>query len=356
MSYTPKKQHAPIDDSVQVPAAIRAAAARSEALHKQAYEAPAQEAEAPNANANVEQQQNGENREPTQANNEVTPQPEVRQEGAPASAAPQADNWEHKYNSLKGRYDRQDETVRGLNNRISQLEGLLARAQDTPAAQPTQANPDLKFKSISAEDREAYGDDFLDVAARAAQERLNPTIASLQRELESLKGQVGGVAAQTQNTVKQNMYAYLDSQQANWRELNRDPKFIAWANLPDAFSGDIRISMMRDAFDKGDSQRVLRFFQGYLADEAATDPAGGIKPVTPNGKIPLETFAAPGRAKAPAASASQAQAPGEKETITHAQIAAFYQAVNKGAYRGNEAEKNRLEQMIFAAQAEGRVV
>lgn len=110
---------------------------------------------------------------------------------------------------------------------------------------------------------------------------------------------------------------------------------------------------MLDAFEKADGQRVLRFFQGFLSDEAATGPAT-TQTEPPNGKVPLETFAAPGRAKAPAASV--AIAPVEKETITHAQIAAFYSDVQRGRFRGNEAEKDRLEAMIFEAQAEGRVV
>ena len=113
--------------------------------------------------------------------------------------------------------------------------------------------------------------------------------------------------------------------------------------------------MLQEAHRNGEAQRVLQFFKGFLSDEAVTAPAGdqpGKVTSLGNEKTPLENFAAPGRAKAPAASS----APGEKETISRAQIANFYRMVNQGHYRGNDAEKNRLEQMIFDAERDGRIV
>jgi hypothetical protein len=343
---------APADDSVVLPAAIRAAAQRSATLHQQAYQseqpkepdAPATPAE-PSPDA-------GSQGEPKTPDAPPAPAPEAGTEGvAPAPKDDSKSDWEHKYNSMKGRYDRAESTISGLNQRISQLEALLARAQ-SEQPKPQQPTPDLTFKSISKDERETYGDDFLDVAARAAQEKLNPEIAELKAKLARLEGTVGNVAETTQRSAAQSVNAYLDEQVPNWRQLNRDDKFLAWANLPDPLSGGIRITMLRDAHAKGDAQRVARFFQGFLADEAATAPAVTVLKPDASNKVPLENFAAPGRATAPAATS----APVEKETITRAQIAAFYADVNRGKYRGNTAEKDRLEQMIFQAEAEGRIV
>ena len=331
---------APIDESVQLPAAIRAAAARSNELHKQAYQAeePAQVQQpvVPAADQPV-----------TPATPEVVVEP-------PKVVDATKDDWEHRYNSMKGRYDRADETIRGLTSRIGQLEAALANP--TPAA-PVKPNPDLQFKSmITDKDRADFGEDFIDVAQRAALEKVSPEIAALKAKLAQLEGTVGSVAAQTQTQTKQNIYTKLDEKLTNWRDINKDPKFLAWVNLPDQFSGAIRVHMMNDAFNKGDAQRVLNFFNGFLSEEAASAPATA-KPdtVTPQGntKVPLEAFAAPGRATTAAATTP---APAEKETITRAQIAAFYADVNKGKYRGNDEDKNRYERMIFEAEADGRIV
>lgn len=340
MAYTPKKQHDPIDPNLQLPAAIRAAAARSDVLHREAYQtaAPAAEVETPPAEVTP----------PAAPPAGVTPPAATPPAAAPAEQG--TDEWMNKYKSIKGRYDQQDETIRGLNNRITELSGLLSRAQVAPP--PQQATPDLKFSSITDKDREDFGADFIDVAQRAAQEKLTPEIQSLKQEIERLKGAVGNVTERTAQTAQQALYAHLTKELPDWRAINRDPKFIAWANLQEPLSGVIRMSMLRNAFDQGDGQRVLRFFQGFLADEAATAPAT-LKPDPQNkGKVPLESFAAPGRATAPAA----ATPPGEKETYTNAQIAKFYMDVQKGVYRGNDAEKDRIEASIFKAQAEGRIV
>lgn len=340
----------PADTNVQLPAAIRAAAARSNALHKQAYETAPDAAAKPEAAA-ATPEAGGTEGKSASAQPEAVTTPETGTEGAASQTPAQgADNWEHKYNSMKGRYERQEDTIKGLNSRISQLEALLSRAQAQPPAQ--QLTPDLSFKKITEKDREDFGTDFIDVAQRAAEEKLSPEIAELKAKLARLEGNLNTTVEQTQQTRQQAMWAFLTEKLPNWRTINRDAKFLAWTNLPDPLSGGIRGDMLRDAYAQGDAQRVLRFFHSFLTDEAATAPAADTKPDANKGKVPLETFAAPGRATAPATTV----VPGEKETITNAQIAQFYLDVQKGKYRGNPAEKDRLERMIFDAQAEGRIV
>jgi hypothetical protein len=347
MSYKQENKNLPpLDKDVVIPAAIRAASLRASALHAEAYntpEAPPQEAQGTPPAA--------EGTPPAAEARTPATEPPPGKEPPPA----QADTWEHRYKSLKPRFDKQDDVISQLNGRIRDLElSLTQRAAPSPAER---RNPDLNFKPLDADEREAYGDDFLDVAARAAREKLDPELKSLRQELEQLKGAVGNVSEDNEKERRKKFYDHLNDQLPSWKTLNRDPKFIAWCNLPDPFSGAIRGAMLNDAVAKGDAPRALRFFNGFLTDEAATAPAGN-RPELPrlpngqaNGKVPLENFAAPGRAKAPAGDPP----PAEKEIITPAQIAHFYLLVQKGHYKGNEAEKERLEREIFAAQADGRV-
>ena len=69
-----------------------------------------------------------------------------------------------------------------------------------------------------------------------------------------------------------------------------------------------------------------------------------------SGKIPLETFAAPGRAR----SVPQ-QLPPERPVYTQASIAQFSDDKRNGKFRGREAEMNAIEQDIYRAQHEGRI-
>lgn len=361
----------PIDDNVQLPAAIRAAAARSEQLHKAAYEGdtPPQPEEPPKEPQQPQEQSQEPNEDGSKEGKSQEPKP---QEPAPAQAG-QGDtppapaqsgdnkgrNWENDYNAMKGRHDKlKEETIPELNNRIRHLESLLASAATAPKQQEPQQRPpsELQFGKVTDKDREDFGEEFLDAARRAAEEKLGPYIQQLEQQVRQLGGSVQTAASMSAKSAKEALYRTLDTQLPNWRQVNRDQGFIAWTNMRDPFSGQPRIKLLQEAFDNNDTDRVLHFFRSFLTDEATTAPAPGYQTETPPaqqpGKVPLETFAAPGRAKAPAAQTP----PGEKETISRAQISQFYLDVQKGKYRGNEAEKNRLEQMIFDAERDGRII
>ena len=115
--------------------------------------------------------------------------------------------------------------------------------------------------------------------------------------------------------------------------------------------------MLNTAFRAADAPRVIAFFKGFLNEEVATGqqpaPQPPASPQTRTAAVPLDTLAAPGRAK-PATGADSTSAPADKPIITRAQIAAFYDQVRRGAYAGRDADKARDEAIIFAAQREGR--
>lgn len=334
---------APLDPDVKIPAAIRAAAAKAESLHQQEYTpAPTQD-------------NHGQERQPEEAKPSATTE-EVKEPAKEVPAqvpATGGEDYEHRYNSLKGRYDKQDDVIRSLTHELGSLRSQIETLRTTAAPAPVQRTNENSFKKLTDEEREAYGSDFIDVSARAAEEKLMPEIVELRRQLAELGGKVETTASSSKEARVAAMWEKLDRNLPSWRKINREPKFLAWVNLRDPFSGAIRIDMLKQAFDAGEGDRVLHFFNGFLRDEAVVDPDAAPKAdVTSQGKVPLESLAAPGRAKASAASPT----PGEKETISRSQITEFYRLVNSGHYRGNEAEKDALEQRIFQAQAEGRVV
>lgn len=345
--YRQQKQHAPIDETVPVPAAIRAAAERSAALHKQAYQT-----EEPKEPAKP-QEPNGQTEEPKVPEAPKTP------EKAPDVKAPEpnsAEDWENRYKAMKGRNDRNEQQLGELGRELASIREELNRVRAAPA-QVQQPTPDLTFGKITDKDREDFGADFIDVAKRAAAEAFMPEIERLKKQVTELGGTVENVARTTHDTQTLTMNERLDRDLPTWREINRDPKFLAWVGLRDPYSGAIRMEMMRAAHAKGDAQRVLNFFKGFLSDEATTAPAPAptsdlLKQEQP--KVPLESLAAPGRAKA-SASTPPVSDPDEKEIITRAQVTEFYRLLNSGHYRGREAEAKGLEERIFAANRDGRI-
>jgi hypothetical protein len=194
----------------------------------------------------------------------------------------------------------------------------------------------------------------LDVVGKKAKETFSGEVGELKTQVETLTRQLQNVGQTVSTDARGKMKEALTSQIPNWSAINLDNDFLNWLQLPDTYSGAIRHTLLKQAWERNETPRVLAFFKGWLAEEAAVAPAN-TKPdpvqEANSGKIPLEQFAAPGRAK----SAADTSAPAEKPIITRAQITDFYRDVAAQKYRGRDQEKDRLEQMIFAAEREGRI-
>jgi hypothetical protein len=334
-----------VDPSVKLPPAVRAIVNAAEDLHKETYkveELPADPQDPPAA---------------TSPQESVTPQVTD-----PPQTPVDDQTWEHKYKSMKGRYDaevpRLKDQLRGLSEQVSNLNNLLATMQAAPQAPPA-GEPE---RLITDEEVESYGKDFLDVVGKKAKEIAGAEIRKLQSEIAGLKSQIGNVATAGVQSARDKMLDTLDESVPNWRELNEEPKFLAWLGEPDVFSGATRHELLKQAYDRNESRRVLAFFQGFLTEEAALNPASAGNPKATSqqpdqntgnkpGKVPLASLAAPGRA----GTAAGDKLPAEKPIITTKQITDFYHNRALGKYAGREKEADAFEAQIFDAQKDGRI-
>ena len=361
---------APVDANVTIPAAVKAAAARSAETFKSIYGDQAADGEAAEGTeittAQDASDQTAQPDQPKEAqkSSEAPLTAEVNQQKTYTKQAPGEDeqSWEHKYKSMKGRYERAESTIRQLTERISSMENVIISLQAAPPPEAQRYGGDdfggqtvSTQKYLTPEEEADYGSEFLSVVGKKAKEELAPEVVALKKEVDYLKQQMGGIGGYVTQTERQRMQASLDAAMPNWREVNRDPNFLTWLKLPDAYSGAIRHNLLKQAYERNDGPRVLAFFRGFLSEEAAVSPANSGPDVpdgaTVQGKVPLNTLAAPGRAKTAAAST----APAEKPYFTRAQIAKFYADSAAGRFRGREAEKDRIEKQIFAAEREGRI-
>lgn len=338
------------DPNVKIPAAVLRAAAASEAVFNAAYKPEPvsdgvseteQEAGTPAADA-------------APAPTAEAQAEKVTSEGNTSKSAPKGEDeqsWEHRYKSMKGRYDRAESQVRQLTEQIASLQNVIATMQTAPP--PAQKSDETYAERLlTPEEEQDYGPEFLNVVGKKAKEELLPIVKQYEDKIARLEAQLQNVGGYVQQDARTRMMTQLEQSVPNLAELNTSPDFLAWLKLPDPYSGAIRHTLLKEAFDRNDTSRVLAFFRGFLAEEAATAPA---EPETgrrePPAKPSLEQFAAPGRAKTAAAGS----APAEKPIFTRAQIAKFYADSAAGKFRGKEAEKDRLEAQIFEAEREGRI-
>jgi hypothetical protein len=374
----------PSDPDVKIPASVARSAALADELLKQqqaAQDGVTQEGNEPQEEAPQEQAPGETQLQKTEGSAEAARQRNARgqwvreleqqpsqefvqqaepQAQEPARAqepTPKGDDqtWEARYKSLNGRIEKQSRVMQEQNQQIQNLQGLLAQMQH-PSKEEQKAPTPESF--LTPEERESYGDDFLQVVGKKANEIVAPLKRELEDKIKELNQRLGSVGGTVQQSLKDRMDSTLDQEVPQWRQLNETPAFLEWLQLTDPYSGTIRINLLRDAYGQCNTPRVAAFFKGFLAEEAATAPrdqeatpqAAAPQSAPQPGKPSLDQFAAPGRAKSAAG-----PAPAEKPFFTRAQIATFYAASTAGKFAGREAEKQKIEAQIFEAQREGRV-
>lgn len=348
------------DPDVKIPAAVAAAAKRSEEMFHQYRDTAAEVTEEGNHEQNEPE---GEKPQELRAESlkSETPKTEAPKAEAPKSEAQKpADEatWEQRYKAMHGRYMKQEQIIKQMTGELQSLQQVIATMKVAGAtdAKPDAAAQDAQQSAqslLTDEEINEYGEDLLRVVGKRARAEFEPLLRQRDEEIRQLKARLEGVGDVVQTNAKERMFAQMDKELPQWRDLNTNQDFLRWLGLPDPYSGGIRHDMLKAAYAQGNAHRVLAFFNGFLAEEAAVDPAreqADTKVVSVS-RVPLSSLAAPGRAKAAASNPE----PAEKPTFTRAEIAKFYLDVSSGKYRGREAEKQKIEGMIFEATKAGRV-
>lgn len=298
------------------------------------------------------------NQEPEEPAKAAVPTEEPQEPAEPAEPKGEApDAWQRRYEILKGKYDaevpRMAAQIREMKGEMDGLRGLLANLQQTPPG-ASQATPQAPASLIDPKEREEYGDELISVIQRGAQEVFNPEVAGLREEIAELKRQLGGMGQTLTQTQQGTVLDRLAQEVPEWEKLNNDELFLDWLAQEDRYAGMTRQDMLDRAFKANDAARVIRFFKGYLEENAALQPAQADPAPAPARKTEttLDDMVAPGK---PSGASGQVAQTGNKRTWTQKQIADFYRKVNAGKYRTRPKEQEEIERDIVAAAGEGRI-
>lgn len=372
------KRGAP-DTSVKPPPAVKAAADRANELVAQAKATRAQN-DASGANTPI-----GETAKPAQntppssmvmanfdpANPTPPGEPSSAPPPAPTPPQPQTqEDWEHQFKSLKGRYDRETEEKRRLNQQVIDMQRLMAQVAPSPA--PVEGSgvrfnvaPPPPGRKVTPKEVAEYGEELMDVVGRRAAEVYEPMLAQVVGELQQVKRQIGGVQNTVAYDARVQMYNDLAKEVPNWNDINNHPAFLQWLDQIDPISHQTRRSFLNAAHNSNLTGQVVDIFKGFLSDVAARSPAqiagsqpgngaGGNSqsyPVASTPQVDLMQLAAPGRAKT-----GQTNVPPEKPIFSTADVTQFYRDKTAGRYAGREAEADTLERAFIQAGNEGRII
>jgi cell division septum initiation protein DivIVA len=261
-----------------------------------------------------------------------------------------------KYKTLQGMYNaevpRLHQQNRELNQRVQQMEQLLASlsAQKEPAAAPQPVE-----KLVTEHDVAEYGES-IDVMRRVSMEEVNPLvqrIAKLEQLLTQMQTnvvpQVQAVAQRQQLSAEQQFWTDLTGLVPNFRDINANGDFQTWLLEADPLTGITRQTYLDDAQRALDARRVSNFFRTWL------DTTGQAVDAQPTGRATnpeLEKQVAPGRSRGSGTPAAANKA----KVYSPQDIQKFFDEVRSGKYKGREADRDRIERDIFAAQRENRIV
>lgn len=303
---------------MDIPANVKAASDRADALIKQQNGTQPEVTDTPDADTKA-----------TGDDKPVTPEPQK-----------QVDDFETKYRTLQGKYNaeipRLNQQVRTLQEQIKSFEEEMARN-----GSQLKTNSDGTDYNIDPESLSEYGEEF-EVLARQ--------VNQLSAENKQLKAQIGNV---TQTQGKSAYDGYINSVAARLKDkgrdfsvLNADPDFLTWLQEPHPFTGRPRHASLQEAEKAMDVERTMRIFDEYLG--AASPPKEQQKPKQSLPNV-QPTYKNPG-------SDTNPPMPGSQGRIwTRGEISQFYKDKSTGAFRGREAEFKAIEADMFAAQRDGRI-
>jgi hypothetical protein len=261
-------------------------------------------------------------------------------------------NWQQKYKTLQGMYNAEvpqlKQMVQEQGSKINQFEQLIATINQQKQ-QPQEAPKPI----LSDEELNEYGES-IDIMRKVTKEETG----NLLGEVSALKAQIAQMAQNTVPQVQQLANQVGDTQEQlfwsklstivpDWQSINENENFQTWLLEVDPLSGMARQAYLEDAQRRYDVDRVAAFFTSW----SDLNGNGSAQQVKSTNQDELKQQVAPKKSRSAGANTPA----GSKPSYSTADIAAFYDDVRKGKFKGRDEERAKIERDIFAAQAEGRI-
>jgi hypothetical protein len=286
--------------------------------------------------------------------NNPEPQASTTQEPV-AAVKPQEQNhvddqnsqtYAQRWRSLQGIHNSTKQRLDALEAQNQELQRLVSTMQTAPVT--NMANKQF----LTDQDMSEYGADMVDVMRRAAREELKDfagAVGSLKQDIDGLRQVVPAVqqlSRETQVTAQERFFADLARAVPDYEQVNNATEFRQWLLTPDPMTGILRQTYLVDAQKTGDVGRVANIFNTWKS-------LSGTQGQTNARLSPQQELE---RQQAPSRNLTTAPVENQGRLWDPREISEFYDQRRKGQWAGREAEYKALEQDIFKAQKEGRIV
>lgn len=276
------------------------------------------------------------------------PQP-ATEVATPAEPAPQGvpeETWEKRYTALQGKYNAEVPTLIQQNREMqAQIQHLMA-AMEKKQEEPQQTTQ--KKQLITDEDREAFGNDLIDLADRVAQERIGNLTEQrdeLLARINQIEAKLGTVDQRVAVSAEERFFSGLAARVPDWETINVDPRLLQWLQEPDPVYGIPRKAALDNAFQNMDYERTAVIFNTFKQVAGLNEKPRQEQPKQQT----LQSQVAPTTSRtAPPVTGQET-----KRIWTQPEIASFYAEARRGYLTNEEVAKTERE--IELAVSEGRV-
>lgn len=242
---------------------------------------------------------------------------------------------------LQGKYNAEVPRLHAeLNAAKAEISALKAENQAlkaqpaNPVPGPSDAGDPLK------KIREDYGDDFANNLVAAIERAVMAKTAPISEKVNTVE------TRQTKTAYQTYMEALL-SAVPKAPEINENQEFKNWLGTMDDMTGSYYQTLLENAHNAMDAQRVAAIFRRWPGYAAFTAPPSPPTP-PPN---PAEQLITPDSRPG-----VQSTTDPNKKTYTQSWISNFYDEVRRGRWKGKEKEQEAIEADISLATVEGRIL
>jgi len=288
--------------------------------------------------------------EPQQSDPVAEAQPAQEQPTEPVAEpvveAKPVEDWEQKYRSLQGHFNAEVPRLHQQNKELaSQLQAMQQQIADIqkPKQQPTDD------RLVTDEDVSQYGADLIDLQRRVTREVVREFVNPLKEELaqrdakinqlETMLGKTGGDVATLSFEQR------LERAIPDFPQLNADPKWIAWLDAVDDYTGEPRRAYAEYIYNQGNVDKLKQIVGFYkkATGQQAQDQQRQQR------KTELE------RQTQPTRTASASSVPAGERIYTEAEFNRLWNKVRELYAKGQNDEANQLDIELTQATMQGRV-
>jgi hypothetical protein len=295
------------------------------------------------------------NAEPPQIAPDPAPAPEAPTEPTTATSnvveLPSSENWEQKYKSLQGHFDREVPRLHQQNRELAgQLQALQQRIDELsrkPEA-PTKPEP-----LSTAEDDDAYGADLMSAVRRAAADQAREAESRVAQQLAERDKRIAQLEQLLGKTGQEVSSLTFEQQLAravpDFEAINTDPRWIAWLQEIDPFTGHPRQSYASYVYDQGNVEAVKKIVDLYKSMSAPAVTQQQTQQTQRQSELQRQVQPSP-------VSASSPPTPNTKDRVyTEAEATRLFNKVRDLNVAGKYEEANQLENELSLAYMQGRV-